>query len=115
MATSVYTLHKGINRPIEFKGLKAQYIWYLGSGVIVLLLAFCLLYALGLSTFSCLGLVLPAGAWMMRRVYRLSNTYGEHGLMKELARRRVPRLVRQTGRAVFLGSGREEQRLSNQY
>ena len=33
MANSVYKINKGINKPIEFKGLKAQYIWYLGGGL----------------------------------------------------------------------------------
>src|SRR4029450_6697341 len=27
MSTSVYKINKGINKPIEFKGLKARYIW----------------------------------------------------------------------------------------
>ena len=30
MANSVYVINKGINAPITFKGLKAQYIWWLG-------------------------------------------------------------------------------------
>jgi len=29
--SSVYKINKGINKPIEFKGLKAQYIAYLDS------------------------------------------------------------------------------------
>ena len=44
MSTSVYTVNKGINRPIEFKGLKAQYIWYLGGGLLALLILFAILY-----------------------------------------------------------------------
>ncbi len=40
MANSVYQINKGINQSIEFKGLKAQYIWYLGGGVIALLIIF---------------------------------------------------------------------------
>ncbi|MDB5129720.1 DUF4133 domain-containing protein, partial [Mucilaginibacter sp.] len=35
-----YQINKGINRPIEFKGLKAQYIGYLGSGLVALLILF---------------------------------------------------------------------------
>jgi hypothetical protein len=31
---SVYKINKGINKPIEFKGLKAQYIGYLGIGIL---------------------------------------------------------------------------------
>lgn len=99
---SIYRINKGINRPIEFKGLQAQYIWYMGGGIVALLLAFSLLYALGLSAFLCMGLVLVAGAWMTLRLYRLSNTYGEHGLMKKLARRRLPRVVRHSSRTLFL-------------
>ncbi len=41
MKTSVYRINKGINNPIGFKGLKAQYIWYLGGGLICLLIFFC--------------------------------------------------------------------------
>ena len=37
MSSPVYPINKGINRPLEFKGLKAQYIWYLGAGLLVLL------------------------------------------------------------------------------
>ncbi|MBD0288989.1 MAG: DUF4133 domain-containing protein, partial [Flavisolibacter sp.] len=40
MATSVYQINKGINKPIEFKGFKAQYIWYLGGGLVALLILF---------------------------------------------------------------------------
>lgn len=35
MSNSVYQINKGINKPIEFKGLKAQYIWYLGGGLVI--------------------------------------------------------------------------------
>ena len=41
MANSVYQINKGINRSIEFKGLRAQYIWYLGGGVVALLIMLC--------------------------------------------------------------------------
>ena len=32
-----YTINKGINAPLVFKGLKAQYIAYLAVGLVVLL------------------------------------------------------------------------------
>ena len=38
MASSIYGINKGVNRPAEFKGLKAQYIWYLGGGLVGLAL-----------------------------------------------------------------------------
>nr|WP_262712406.1 DUF4133 domain-containing protein [Arachidicoccus ginsenosidivorans] len=35
-----YEINKGVNRAIEFRGLKAQYIYYLAVGLAVLLLLF---------------------------------------------------------------------------
>ncbi len=42
--SSVYAINKSINKPVEFKGLKAQYIWYLGGGLLFLLILFAVLY-----------------------------------------------------------------------
>ncbi len=61
MKTSVYKINKGINKPIEFKGLKEQYIWYLGGGLICLLILFAIPYICGLNTFVCLALILVLG------------------------------------------------------
>ena len=38
MSNSVYSINKNSNKSIEFKGLKAQYIWYLGGGLVCLLI-----------------------------------------------------------------------------
>lgn len=117
MSSSVYHLHRGINRPLEFKGLKAQYIWYLGGGVLALLLGFTLLYACGVNAFLCVGITLGGGLGMTLRIYRLSNTYGRYGLMKKRARRRVPAVIASPGRALFLAkqspvAGRQPQTTS---
>ena len=61
MSNSVYAVNKGINKSIEFKGLKAQYIWYLGGGIITLLILFAIMYIIGLNTFVCMGIILVAG------------------------------------------------------
>ena len=60
MANSVYQINKGINQSIEFKGLKAQYIWYLGGGVVALLIVFAVMYIIGLPTYLCIGIILAA-------------------------------------------------------
>ena len=62
MSTSVYKINKGINKPIEFKGLKAQYIWYLGGGLLILLILFAILYICGLNSFVCLGIIFVLGS-----------------------------------------------------
>lgn len=101
MATSVYTINKGINKPIEFKGLKAQYIWYLGGGLLALLILFAILYICGVNTFVCLAIIIVAGTALFIHVYKLSHKYGEHGMMKSVAKRSVPRVVKNYSRKTF--------------
>ncbi|MGV8094850.1 MAG: DUF4133 domain-containing protein [Mangrovibacterium sp.] len=102
MATSVYQINKGINQSIEFKGLKAQYIWYLGGGVVILLILFAILYFIGLPSVLCVGIAGAAGVLLVIRIYSMSNKYGEHGLMKALARRQIPKVIRSRSRKIFI-------------
>ena len=101
MANSIYKINKGINKPIEFKGLKAQYIWYLGIGIISLLILFAVLYIVGLNSFVCVAIILLAGTFLFIYVYRLSNKYGAYGMMKKVAKRSVPRLIKSNDRIIF--------------
>jgi Domain of unknown function (DUF4133) len=93
MNNSVYHINKGINKSIEFKGLKAQYIWYLGGGLVVLMIVFAVLYIIGINIFLCLVLIVSAGIALFMYVYKMSRTYGQYGLMKKVARKAVPRIV----------------------
>ena len=102
MSNSVYQVNKGINKSIEFKGLKAQYIWYLGGGLIGLLILFAVMYIIGFNTFVCLGIILMAGAGLFIYVYRLSNTHGEFGMMKKFAKQRIPKVVSSNSRKIFI-------------
>lgn len=102
MANSVYKINKGINRSIEFKGLKAQYIWYLGGGVIGLLILFAIMYIAGLPSFLCILIIAISGSILIVKVYALSRKYGEHGMMKAVAKRSVPKLIKNNSRRIFL-------------
>jgi hypothetical protein len=102
MATSVYNINKGINKPIEFRGLKAQYIGYLGVGLLALLILFAILYISGVNMFICLGLAIALTTALFMNVYRFSNKYGEHGLMKLNASRRLPSSLVPRSRKLFL-------------
>lgn len=99
--SSVYRINKGINKPIEFKGLKAQYIMYLAVGLITLLILFAICYIAGINMFVCLGLTAAMGTALFITVYRMSDTYGEHGLLKKWARRKIPEFIRASSRKVF--------------
>ena len=101
MANSVYQVNKGINASIEFKGLKAQYIWYLGGSVVVLMIVFAIMYLIGLPSYLCIGVILLAGTGLVVKIYGMSNKYGEHGLMKALAKKQVPKVLRSRSRRIF--------------
>lgn len=100
---SVYKINKGVNAPVMFKGLKAQYIWWLGSGLVSLLLLFAILYIIGVNMFVCLTVIFTLGGLLFKRVYTMSRKYGEHGLMKALGKRKVPKLVVGRSRKLFTG------------
>lgn len=94
MSNSVYQINKGINKPIEFKGLKAQYIWYLGGGLVILLIFFAVIYIIGINIFICLAVIVSLATALFMYVYKLSRTYGEYGLMKKIAKKAVPNVIK---------------------
>ncbi len=102
MANSVYGINKGINKSLEFKGLKAQYIWYLGGGLLGLLVLFAILYIAGVNSFVCVGIIAIATGFLFSYVYKLSNKYGEYGMMKQLAKRSLPDLIKCNSRQCFM-------------
>lgn len=102
MAVSVYQINKGINQSIEFKGLKAQYIWYLGGGVVSLMIVFAVLYIIGIPSLICIGFIGISGTILVVKIYKMSNTYGEHGMMKALARKQIPKNIRVKSRRIFI-------------
>lgn len=96
-----YQINKGINRPIEFKGLKAQYIAYLGGGLVILLILFAILYLVGLAVYLCILIIAGLGSALFYNVFGLSHKYGEHGLMKHNARKYLPDYLKFKTRRLF--------------
>ncbi len=100
--SSVYQINKGINQSIEFKGLKAQYIRYLGGGVVGLMIVFAVLFIIGIPSLLCVVLIGAAGTVMVIKIYKMSRKYGEHGMMKALASRQIPKCVKVRSRSIFI-------------
>jgi hypothetical protein len=99
---SIYQINKGVNKPIEFKGLKAQYIVYLAGGLMMLLIGFAFLYLMGVPVAICLIIIAVSGSVLFYQVFRLSHKYGEHGLMKKTAKRYLPDHLKFSSRKIFL-------------
>jgi len=98
---SLYSINKGVSKPIVFKGLKAQYIAYLAVGLVLLLVSFAVLYISGLSLLLVLPLILLLGTALFVLTFRLSHRFGEFGLRKFMAKRRLPGSIRFRSRRLF--------------
>ena len=99
---ALYQINKGINKPIEFKGLKAQYIGYLAGGLVLLLIGFAVMYIVGVPVIICILIISILGSALFYQVFKMSHKYGEYGLMKKAAKRYLPNYVKFTTRQVFL-------------
>lgn len=91
--SSVYIINKGVNKPVVFRGLKAQYIWWLAIGLGGLLVLFALMYIAGVPVVICMVIILLAGSLLFYYVYRMNHRYGEHGMMKALAKKSTPKWI----------------------
>jgi Domain of unknown function (DUF4133) len=100
--SSVYEVNKGINKAIEFRGLKAQYIGYLAGGLVGLLILFAVAYIAGVPVYLTIPVVGILGFVLFTWVYRYSRKYGEYGLMKEAAFRQVPSAIICRSRRLFI-------------
>ena len=54
-----YPVNKGAGNPVEFKGLKSQYLFVFAGGLVMVLLAVVILYLVGVDPVSYTHLTLP--------------------------------------------------------
>ena len=59
------------------------------------------MYIIGINSFICIGIILIAGTVLVIKIYGMSNKYGEYGMMKKLAKRSVPKVVKSNNRKVL--------------
>ena len=88
-----YQIHKGAGNPIEFKGLKSQYLFIFAGGLVAVLFMVVILYIAGVGQWVCIPFGIISGSLLVWLTFRLNARYGEHGLMKLLAEKRHPRYL----------------------
>src|SRR5690606_11720020 len=88
-----YNINKGIGRIVEFKGLKAQYLFIFAGGLLGTLIFVMILYMAGVNSDICLLLRVAGTSLIIWQTSSLNRKYGEHGLMKVGARKRHPRYI----------------------
>lgn len=86
MAT--FQVNRGVGKPVEFFGLKAQYVFYLVL-LILTVLFFSFILSLLLNAMGALFIGIITFLLAVCSVFKLNNTYGEHGLMQILASKKL--------------------------
>jgi hypothetical protein len=91
---SHYPLNKGINKPVEFKGLVgSRYLFMLAAGLGGAFLGLIALRVAGVNTYLTIALGLGGGLAWVTRVFKLSAKYGEHGATKLQAKNSQPQRI----------------------
>lgn len=88
-----YNINKGIGRTVEFKGLKAQYLFIFAGGLLGTLILVMILYMANVNPYICLFLGAGGASLIVWQTFSLNKKYGEHGLMKIGARKRHPKYI----------------------
>ena len=88
-----YHINKGIGRTVEFKGLKAQYLFLFAGGLLGTLIFVMILYMAGVNSYICLLLGAGGASLIIWQTFSLNRKYGEHGLIKVGARKKHPRYI----------------------
>ena len=88
-----YNINKGIGQSVEFKGLKAQYLFIFAGGLLAVFVLFVILYLAGINQWVCIGTGVVSASVLVWQTFALNQRYGEHGLMKRMANRHHPRFL----------------------
>lgn len=90
---SEFSINRGIGKSVEFKGLKAQYLFIFIGGLLAVFVLFIIMYLVGINQWVCIGFGGIAATVLVWQTFALNTKYGEHGLMKVQARSSHPRYI----------------------
>ncbi|MCK9618179.1 MAG: DUF4133 domain-containing protein [Lentimicrobiaceae bacterium] len=88
-----YMINKGIGKSVEFQGLKSQYLFIFAGGLLSVFIIFVVMFMAGANQWICIGFGVIAASLLVWLTFSLNAKYGEHGLMKLMARRQHPRYL----------------------
>ena len=88
-----FNINKGIGAGVEFKGLKAQYLFIFAGGLLAVFIVFVILYMAGVDQWVCIGFGMVAALVIVWLTFHLNAKYGAHGLMKAMSKQQHPRYL----------------------
>ncbi|TFH95269.1 DUF4133 domain-containing protein [Porphyromonas levii] len=88
-----WEINKGVGRSVEFKGLKAQYLFLFAGGLLGTFIVVVILYLIGVNQMVCLGIGLVGATIVVWQTFAMNRKYGQYGLMKRRAMKSHPRYL----------------------
>lgn len=90
---AAWEINKGVGRTVEFKGLKAQYLFLFAGGLLAVFFLVVILYLCGVSQIACLVIGIVGATLVVWQTFAMNRKYGQYGLMKKGAVRMHPRYL----------------------
>ena len=90
---AAWEINKGVGRTVEFKGLKAQYLFLFARGLLAVFFLVVILYLCGVSQIACLVIGIVGATLVVWQTFAMNRKYGQYGLMKKGAVRMHPRYL----------------------
>ena len=90
---SEYSINKGVGRSVEYKGLKAQYLFIFAIGLLSLFVLFVIMYVVGVPQWFCIGFAAVSASALVWLTFRLNSKFGQYGLMKLTSVKYRPRYI----------------------
>lgn len=78
---------------MEYKGLKAQYLFIFAGGLLALFVVYVIMYISGVSQWFCIGFCVTAASALVWLTFHLNAKYGQYGLMKLTTVKYHPRYI----------------------
>ena len=88
-----WEINKGVGRTVEFKGLKAQYLFLFAGGLLAVFFLVVILYLCGVSQIACPVIGIVGATLVVWQTFAMNRKYGQYGLMKKGAVRMHPRYL----------------------
>ena len=67
-----YQVNRGIGKPVEFKGLKSQYLFIFCGGLLAVFVVFIVLFMAGVNQWLCIGFIVSASLLLVWQTFRLN-------------------------------------------
>ena len=70
---AAFEINKGVGRTVEFKGLKAQYLFLFAGGLLAVFILVVILYLCGVSQITCLVIGVVGASFVVWQTFTMNR------------------------------------------